>query len=116
MPVPRLHRCIIVAMHGAEMHFGADHGLAGGDRGMLHDMVAQEIADRSAETGMQFDWLVMATGSTGTQAGLVAGFAAIGHDLPVMGVFEVDDDGRITLWRDYFDMGVVNDLMAHFAG
>lgn len=36
-------------------------------------------------------------------------------DLPVMGVFEVNDDGKITLWRDYFDMGVVNDLMAHFA-
>ena len=28
----------------------------------------------------------MGTGSTGTQAGLVAGFHAIGHDLPVMGV------------------------------
>ena len=28
----------------------------------------------------------MGTGSTGTQAGLVAGFHALGHDLPVMGV------------------------------
>ena len=37
-------------------------------------------------TGQTFDWLVMATGSTGTQAGLVAGFHAIGLDLPVMGV------------------------------
>jgi limonene-1,2-epoxide hydrolase len=29
-----------------------------------------------------------------------------GHDLelPVMGTFEVDGDGRITAWRDYFDM------------
>ena len=43
---------------------------------------AQEIAD-SAEN---FNWLVMATGSTGTQAGLVAGFKAMGHSLPVMGV------------------------------
>ena len=33
-------------------------------------------------------------------------------DLPVMGVFEVDDDGLITLWRDYFDMGVVNEMLA----
>ena len=24
-------------------------------------------------------------------------------ELPVAGVFEVDDAGRITLWRDYFD-------------
>ncbi|SMX50834.1 D-cysteine desulfhydrase [Maliponia aquimaris] len=47
---------------------------------------AQEIADHTRETGQQFDWLVMGTGSTGTQAGLVAGFHAIGHDLPVMGV------------------------------
>lgn len=47
---------------------------------------AQEIAEFTRETGQQFDWLVMATGSTGTQAGLVAGFAAIGHRLPVMGV------------------------------
>lgn len=47
---------------------------------------AQEIADHVATTGREFDWLVMGTGSTGTQAGLIAGFSAIGHDLPVMGV------------------------------
>ncbi len=47
---------------------------------------AQEIRDHSAETGQNFDWLVMSTGSTGTHAGLVAGFEAIGHNLPVMGV------------------------------
>lgn len=47
---------------------------------------AQEIADHTRDTGEAFDWLVMATGSTGTQAGLVAGFHAIRHTLPVMGV------------------------------
>ncbi len=47
---------------------------------------AQEIADQSREMGRKFDWLVMGTGSTGTQAGLVAGFHATGYDLPVMGV------------------------------
>lgn len=47
---------------------------------------AQEIADQVHATGQRFDWLVMATGSTGTQAGLVAGFHAIGHHLPVMGI------------------------------
>ncbi len=47
---------------------------------------AQEILDHTKETGQIFDWLVMGTGSTGTQAGLVAGFHALGHDLPVMGV------------------------------
>ena len=47
---------------------------------------AQEIAEKSDASGLHFDWLVMGTGSTGTQAGLVAGFETIGHDLPVMGV------------------------------
>ena len=32
------------------------------------------------------------------------------HDLPVMGVFEVED-GRITLWRDYFDMAPLQALL-----
>ncbi|WP_306147393.1 MULTISPECIES: D-cysteine desulfhydrase [unclassified Roseibium] len=47
---------------------------------------AQEIADQCAETGHSFQWLVMGTGSSGTQAGLVAGFHVLGYDLPVMGV------------------------------
>ena len=33
-------------------------------------------------------------------------------DLPVMGTFEVDDEGRITLWRDYFDMATFTDQLA----
>ena len=47
---------------------------------------ALEIAQQEAESGMHFDWLVMGTGSTGTQAGLVAGFHASGRELPVMGI------------------------------
>ncbi len=47
---------------------------------------AQEVADYCDETGQTFDYLVMGTGSTGTQAGLVAGFSAMNYDLPVMGV------------------------------
>lgn len=37
-------------------------------------------------------------------------------DLPVAGIFEVDDDGRITLWRDYFDLQTMMDQMAKLAG
>ena len=38
-------------------------------------------------------------------------------DLPVAGVFEVDDDGRIVLWRDYFDNPTfVDQLNAILAG
>ena len=47
---------------------------------------AQEIADQSIRSGLHFQWLVMGTGSSGTQAGLVAGFHILGYDLPVMGI------------------------------
>jgi limonene-1,2-epoxide hydrolase len=33
-------------------------------------------------------------------------------ELPVAGVFEVGDDGRIVLWRDYLDMKTFSDQMA----
>lgn len=33
-------------------------------------------------------------------------------DLPVAGVFEVTPDGRISLWRDYFDLATLNDQLA----
>jgi limonene-1,2-epoxide hydrolase len=36
-------------------------------------------------------------------------------DLPVMGVFEVDDDGLITLWRDYFDLSTLMTQMEAMA-
>ena len=32
--------------------------------------------------------------------------------IPVCGVFEVTADGTISLWRDYFDMAVVNEGVA----
>lgn len=37
-------------------------------------------------------------------------------DLLVAGVFEIADDGKISLWRDYFDMGAVNVMFAALAG
>jgi len=48
--------------------------------------VAEEILAQCAAQDMGFDWLVLATGSTGTHAGLLAGFEALGADLPVMGI------------------------------
>ena len=47
---------------------------------------ALEIEQQELESGIQYDWLVMGTGSTGTQAGLVAGFHASGRAMPVMGI------------------------------
>ncbi len=48
--------------------------------------VAQELVQQCADMDLHVDWLVMATGSTGTHAGLLAGFHALGADLPVMGI------------------------------
>jgi limonene-1,2-epoxide hydrolase len=35
-------------------------------------------------------------------------------DLPVVGVFELDDAGRIRLWRDYFDAASFTEQLAAF--
>lgn len=52
---------------------------------------ATELAMQSAETGVAFDYLVHCTGSSSTQAGLLAGFAALGIKTRVIGVA---DDGE----------------------
>lgn len=36
-------------------------------------------------------------------------------ELPVCGVFEVNGDGHISLWRDYFDMATMTDQMSKLA-
>ena len=47
---------------------------------------AQEIAQQSDAMEQSFDWLVTATGSTGTQGGLVSGFHALDRHQPIMGI------------------------------
>lgn len=37
-------------------------------------------------------------------------------ELPVAGVFEVDADGRISLWRDYFDMPTMTSQLQRMSG
>jgi limonene-1,2-epoxide hydrolase len=37
-------------------------------------------------------------------------------ELPLAGVFEVDDDGLITLWRDYFDLASYQRRLAELSG
>jgi limonene-1,2-epoxide hydrolase len=37
-------------------------------------------------------------------------------ELPVAGVFEVNDAGRIVLWRDYFDMGAYTRQLSELTG
>jgi L-cysteate sulfo-lyase len=44
------------------------------------------MLDQFRERGINVGWVVIATGSTGTQAGLLAGFHAAGSDVKVMGI------------------------------
>lgn len=37
-------------------------------------------------------------------------------ELPIAGIFHVGDDGRITLWRDYFDMATYQRQFAELTG
>lgn len=37
-------------------------------------------------------------------------------EMPVAGFFDVNDDGLITLWRDYFDLATYTDQMAKLSG
>ena len=47
---------------------------------------AEEIIEQSGELDINVDAIVQATGSTGTQAGMVAGVHCLGSSIPVMGV------------------------------
>lgn len=47
---------------------------------------ARELAEQAAATGLTIDALVHATGSSGTQAGLVTGLAAIQSDIHLLGI------------------------------
>lgn len=51
---------------------------------------AAEIVRQSQEANMRFDYLVHCTGSSSTQAGLLAGFAALSEKVRVVGI--ADDD------------------------
>ncbi|MCV6598658.1 MAG: D-cysteine desulfhydrase [Mangrovicoccus sp.] len=47
---------------------------------------ARELAEQAIHMGLKIDALVHATGSSGTQAGLVAGLAAIQSDIHLLGI------------------------------
>ncbi len=54
---------------------------------------AAEIVQQSQELGVQFDTVIHCTGSSSTQAGLLAGFAALGQKIRVIGI--ADDDETV---------------------
>ncbi len=47
---------------------------------------AIELLEQAEELGLRIDYLVTATGSAGTQAGLIVGLRAIGSDMPLLGI------------------------------
>jgi L-cysteate sulfo-lyase len=47
---------------------------------------AMELVAQANEIGLEIDRIVTATGSAGTHAGLVAGLAVMGADIPVLGI------------------------------
>lgn len=55
---------------------------------------AAEIAIQGEDSGISFDYLIHCTGSSSTQSGLLAGFAALGIKTRVIGV---SDDGEIEI-------------------
>ena len=47
---------------------------------------AMELVAQANEIGLEIDRIVTATGSAGTHAGLVAGIAVMGADIPILGI------------------------------
>jgi L-cysteate sulfo-lyase len=70
---------------------------------------AQEIVTQAREQGLRFDHVVHATGSTGTQAGLVVGLQAQESGLPVLGISvraprEKQEENVLRLARETWDL------------
>jgi 1-aminocyclopropane-1-carboxylate deaminase len=59
--------------------------------GFGYVVCAAEIALQAAELALEFDYIVHCTGSSSTQAGLLAGFAALGIETRVIGVSDDDE-------------------------
>ena len=69
---------------------------------------ANEIVKQSKETGTRFDYIVHCTGSSSTQAGLLAGFAALGEKIHIVGIA---DDGETAIKKERV-LQLANDSLA----
>ncbi len=70
---------------------------------------AKELWEQSQNLGVDMDLVLHATGSAGTQAGLVAGFAGLGVEIPVLGVCvsrsaTEQEDKVLTLARETLEL------------
>ena len=68
---------------------------------------AAELATQMAETGQVFDYLVHCTGSSSTQAGLVAGFAALDIKTHIIGI---SDDNETEIKKSRVELLANNAL------
>lgn len=66
---------------------GSDHRLGS----LGYTVCAAEIVAQSAALGMHFDYVVHTTGSSSTQSGLLAGFAALHETTRVIGISDDDE-------------------------
>ena len=77
--------CARVAENGERTYFIPGGG--SNDTGALgYARCAYELSEQMRETGVEANWIVHATGSAGTQAGLLAGYAALGETAKVLGI------------------------------
>lgn len=72
---------------------GSEHRL--GSMGYI--LCAVEIAAQASDRGLEFDYILHCTGSSSTQAGLLAGFAALGIRTHVIGV---SDDHEVEIKKN----------------
>ena len=68
---------------------------------------AAELAAQMAESGLVFDYLVHCTGSSSTQAGLLAGFAALDIKTHIIGI---SDDNEIEIKKSRVELLANNAL------
>jgi D-cysteine desulfhydrase len=54
--------------------------------GLGYVVCAQELQQQCAQRALAFDRVIVGSGSSGTHGGLVAGFAALGLDTPIVGI------------------------------
>lgn len=73
-------------------------------RAAIRGVLAQFVGP--ATTAAEFEVRQLAASGAVVLTERVDSFTINGKDvaLPVMGTFEVDAEGKITAWRDYFDM------------
>ena len=77
------------------------HGEAGAPP---HQRIRREVADELGTDGQQ-----QRAGEPGPRTLLAVVVVAV---MLVMGVFVVTDEGLVSLWRDYFDVGTFNEQLA----